>query len=685
MNSSKQTVLVVLAYVGLAASLATGGQPGNGQPPQPAGNQPAGMNQVQPVVTETVAFVIAAEGRVTYAETPEAKPVRVTKGMRLKPGGVLQTGLKSAVQIQIGAAQLITIDRLGSVTLNQLLNVGGVETTRLTMERGRLQFDVTSTVIQNDVKVQTPDATLAVKGTQGGIEVTDGFPTRAFGAERNTGVFLVTYASGTTATVTSNQETDAANPDPAENNQQSAFVDTQNAAARESDEVSVVQRSSGSGTSMTISTGISSKSTSAAAIADVDPITGEPFEPDAPPIDPPPIDPPPIDPPPVDPPPTLNKYFGYDLAQNEIVLIGSGGDAVTVYEEAADQLSGFAGLGMRIGPNGERQLVLMETAIVNQGDLDIFQVRLKGFNLDNPESPGTELATFSAGQFALQGLAGLGTRLYAEGIDILNGSGGNDSIFELVPEAGNIVHRMTITGAEFEGGLAGAPDRGTLFVTSNFIDDAGIDHRSLLEVDPRNNLLVDAHDFAESDITDATLLEVPFSQEDIIQINGMAYVDGVVVYSATVLSGNESTFNVLVRYNPDAAGTASDPRVVRVDEADIGRFYVGLSGDEAIVPLLPDTLSDPTWRIETSNIDTRFAQMAFSDTALASGVVERLVSNHILQTSIDPQGCSDSGALFSLPGILSRHVHQEGGIGQSVAEFRDGLPDGHDCDDFGPE
>src|SRR5690606_15862583 len=103
-------------------------------------------------------------------------------------------GMNGSVRLQIGATQLITIDKLTQMTIHVAANDAGTERTRIDLPQGRLGIDVDSTRIKNDVQIATPETTLAVTGTTLTIEHTSAFGTFARGAENNTGSFNMVYA-----------------------------------------------------------------------------------------------------------------------------------------------------------------------------------------------------------------------------------------------------------------------------------------------------------------------------------------------------------------------------------------------------------------------------------------------------------------------------------------------------------
>jgi hypothetical protein len=230
----------------------------------------------------TPAVITAVKGTVKFRPSPD-KPLEVAKvGQMVQPGTEFVTGINSAVQLRIGATQIITIDKLALAKLAQAQNIGGKETTRIDLSYGRASFDVDSTKAANDVQIKAPDATLAVKGTKGFIETAQGFATRAGGTRDNDGVIGMTYAAtGVSSTMTKSQQSTATAPTPAQHKEATNFVDTSDERSRESSETSVAQRATGGGDAVVINVGTEEKSGSQSG--------------NRPPVLPPVVTPPPVD------------------------------------------------------------------------------------------------------------------------------------------------------------------------------------------------------------------------------------------------------------------------------------------------------------------------------------------------------------------------------------------------------
>jgi hypothetical protein len=125
-------------------------------------NAPVPGNPAGDAVTATVTSV---KGNVAVKPNEAAEPQPATVGMKLEEGTVIQTGLRSVVQFLIGKDELITIDRLGEITLLQARLNQGKAKTDLGMKYGRVRYDIQETDLQHDSKVRSPGSTLAIRGT----------------------------------------------------------------------------------------------------------------------------------------------------------------------------------------------------------------------------------------------------------------------------------------------------------------------------------------------------------------------------------------------------------------------------------------------------------------------------------------------------------------------------------------
>lgn len=113
--------------------------------------------------------VIQLKNKVAYRENPKAKWKTCKPGMVIPHSSDISTGLRSSVKLQVGPN--ITID-LGSLTIATIARLSfdksRVLKTDVYKKYGELKFDVKRTTeFQNDLKIHTPGAVTAVKGTGG--------------------------------------------------------------------------------------------------------------------------------------------------------------------------------------------------------------------------------------------------------------------------------------------------------------------------------------------------------------------------------------------------------------------------------------------------------------------------------------------------------------------------------------
>ncbi len=193
------------------------------------------------------AVVVKVEGSArVFLEPASPETIALEQGQVLGPGARVQTGFGKVV-LKLGEGQLFVVREMSDVTIDEARREGRKDTTTLFIEAGTVSFDVTSTEFANDVQLKAPDATLAVKGTDGSMQVRGGFPTRAWGGEFNTGEINVSYWNGRLAKFRDDSTTDAQNADPLSNAIAKTALNIGATDERESDEDAVVDRSSGGG------------------------------------------------------------------------------------------------------------------------------------------------------------------------------------------------------------------------------------------------------------------------------------------------------------------------------------------------------------------------------------------------------------------------------------------------------
>ena len=259
-------------------------------------------------------------------------------------------------------------------------------------------------------------------------------------------------------------------------------------------------------------------------------------------------------------------------------------------------------------------------------------------------------------------------------------------------------------GAELDGGLGSFPQRGTLLVAGRLPDGTGLANGTagllggramILEVDPRTNYLRRAlsdltNDFAVVDFDTIIpddlnpLFEVSITNQ---QITGLGR--SIATFGGGVGVGST---NLVIQINLRALVNGQTRDIVAIVNGDAGR----VEGDPPLRVVGPspasvrDTAGEPATPAGSillfaapGNIDTvinsLFAQMAYSQLALNSGVVERLARNAILATVEDPSACLNSEALDNLTTVLAAHTDQRSGMGGAIFDFRNGLAPQHPC------
>jgi hypothetical protein len=650
----------------MAAGLALSAPAVAGSKKDAVRNQPAPATQpapaAQPVLaaaaTKTPIIVTHVEGTVSILRPEKAQvdnphagwePARV--GMVLTEGAKVRVSpLRSGMVLTIGSTQTITIDR-GSMTVRQALNDAGVERTRIdVMEMGRLQIDVDSSRIPNDVQVTAPDMVLAVKGTTFIIEVMPGFPTFFVGAEKNTGAIRVTNAAGATATLTGQQQGTATNPDPAATEAQLAYVETSKTPIS-ADERSAAERAPGNSVPVAQELGFSLSGFHVIA----NPITQQP-------------------------PAALSRFFSVSPPDGKVEQVDLNGNKTTV-REGLSFVPGplFTGAAIVAGTIfGDRMYVSRSGLIPDGAGAVAAATALFSLDLDNPAATFVEETTFGSegSRTVLTGLGSIGARLFGAGFEV--GDETIDHVYELFPQADTLKRAMTLPGFEI-GGVGGSTERGSLFLGGRLALADGSNQFAVLEVDPRTNYMINAFGGTDAEFTPGagTFVAPGVDPSSIDNVTGLAYVDGVVVMSATALVGGVQK-SVLIQYDPTASNSAADPRLRRIDLADAS-LIDALASERGGLPSRARPLANPPGPIDTTSINPMFAQMAYSEAALRNDVLSRMVASEIISSAEDPSRCAASGALDALPAILRNHVDKVAGVGRTVAEFRGSLPIDHPC------
>jgi hypothetical protein len=594
---------------------------GLAQPVEPIAPAPAPVatpsDPAAPAAMAVPCFVRAVQGKVQVRDKPGAPLRKVEVGMVLGEGAELFTLAKSAVQIQIGAGQIFTVDFNTRVILREVINKSGTEKTSIDMPYGRITFDVTSTQVANDVTITAPDATLAVKGTSGGLQSRPGFGPLAFGGVLNKGLFDVKYDNRIVASITGSESSSGDSPDPASFERTSQFVDSAAGSSRETSEVEAIQTQGFS--SPIINT------TPAPRTVNAD---NDIIKPDG----------------------TLFGETFLDLGTNGSTLVGR--DLFFNTRRVRTPISGVQGVvqgaTILVNTSGQRTLLIVDNVASGNGNTPTFRT----LNLDNPNAfsyttigsvPPVAGGFGGFTTFTFFGLGAIENRLFAGGVD----SNFSHGIFEL--DLGNLnnlspvgsvgVNLVTGLDAQLQPAMAAAPGRGTVFVigTPNNTGGGGPSTPNwvLYEVNPISGSVVNTRstngangdDFANQPTTTGS---TNLSFNDVQVISGMAYVNGTLVMSGFTNTGRAVT----IYYNPDATNAAGDPTVRVIDGSVTGFGSTTLATSTQL-------LSNNAGR----NSTPEFAQIAALATrSLAQAQVE---SSDVLDIKPEkqPLGASNSRAL----------------------------------------
>lgn len=602
-------------------------------------------------------YVVAVEGSVGYRKVGEKKYTPLKGGEWLPDGIELAVGLKrnSAVRIQIGEHQIFTFDQQGTTELSVALLDKNTQTsvTRMNVKQGRVSFDVDSAKSKNDVKIQTPDMVLAVKGTKGAVQVAQGFDTVAFGDVDNTGHIQVDWYSGVRVDMRRNEQTDAATQDPARNADALASVDTPRTDSRDKDEKRLLKRATSAKQDIELNVGNTKGVT---PVIDLLPGIGNPTPP----------------PPVVAPGPTNVQHL--DATRGTLFQTTPGLSSTLL--RSGLQIDPGATMGgsaiVHDGSNGAGRLVYLETSSPSAGTV---LNRFSEIPYNTGETSPRLLAGLSgdASQTpTLSGLGAIGSSLYASG-----SFQGRDGIYRVDLERGELTQAMDV-GAALEGGLGGSTANGTLFAIAR---DPGaapgaslLDRSVVLEVDPRTNYLANVYTGLGGSSGSSSVNTSGVDLNTLQSFTGVAAINGGVMISA--VSDANGGRMVLMRY--ETGSETSSPQLASVRRAPETITH-GLASEAAGAVRASVPLSNPVGQIDRVSISATFADMGYSRQALDTGFVERTVQREILATSANPAACATSGALGSVREILQSHVGERAGIGRSVTEFRAMLPLGHPC------
>jgi len=120
---------------------------------------PAPPGAMPVVITEV-------HGLVQYRDDESQPWHTATPQARISEGAELRTGPHSSVTCVIQPDQTFTLDRLGTVRVEEAAQHGNKITTDLIMKYGRTRYDIEAAGLEHEAKISSPSSTLAVRGTR---------------------------------------------------------------------------------------------------------------------------------------------------------------------------------------------------------------------------------------------------------------------------------------------------------------------------------------------------------------------------------------------------------------------------------------------------------------------------------------------------------------------------------------
>lgn len=142
--------------------------PPAGDPPAPAVDPgpPAASAPLEAASAEVVDFAGLAQVSVG-----EGEPwIAAVKGMKLGAGASVRTGPRSFISLHVPPDHIITLDRLGTVTLLELLQNPEKTVADIGLKYGRAYYEIQTSGRQHETRVHSPGVVLAVRGTQGFLQ-----------------------------------------------------------------------------------------------------------------------------------------------------------------------------------------------------------------------------------------------------------------------------------------------------------------------------------------------------------------------------------------------------------------------------------------------------------------------------------------------------------------------------------
>jgi len=604
--------------------------------------QAAPADASAPAETKLNIFIRVIEGRAAFIRAGEKIAYVAKVGDIIDEGTEIMTSGTGLVRIQVGSGQLITVDRGSRVAVRTAVSRAGKETTRIEVPLGRVGFDVQRVAGDNDVEIKAPDATLAVKGTTGFMEVTAGQPTVAAGGDLNTGQFNMLYNTGKAARVTTSKKTNSNRITTEKTEQANLFVEVADGKARSGDEEDfAAEHTNQPQTLASDLTKVTDKRFTYAngasyyegtidgnILAKMD-LTGVAFSQEG-------------------------GYSGFLASPIAGTLSrDKAGRTVILTVENVGGFEGSTGSGAPMPVI--RQLVLRQGSFVYE--------TVASF---------PEVGSFGRTSWEFSGLASMGGALYAAGKTYTDFGTKNQQVesgqiygIEL-GKGGSVPNPVMNLGLDLQRGLAGDNRRGSLFVFGSLPGTTfgfeGAANSILLQVDPRNNLVQNGW----STITGQFANRNGSLLASMTSITGVSMVGNVLVVTGTNRAGQ----SVRATVTPfSGGGRVTGGSLIN----DGGSARIAYSSNAAATVPAPGNLAPVGSTLPArDDINSLFSNLAFTTAARQSGVIEQIVRAQVLNTAVDRQAALASGDLSIISAILgqSTYDNQRAGVGLTVAEFR---------------
>jgi hypothetical protein len=128
-------------------------------------SQPSSQPSTQAAGEELSGTIRFVKGDVRVRATATSPWQKAVVGMVIPQGGEIQTGLKSQIDVFMPPAQVLSLDRMTTVKLVELVRNGDKIKSNIGMQYGRTQLNIEKSGMVHDAKISTPSTTLALRGT----------------------------------------------------------------------------------------------------------------------------------------------------------------------------------------------------------------------------------------------------------------------------------------------------------------------------------------------------------------------------------------------------------------------------------------------------------------------------------------------------------------------------------------